>query len=439
MKTKGRSPNHRTTAQHAKKRDNLPDRGMKRLEAELRYRTLFEQSPDGILIIDKLGNIVDFNEATHLQLGYSREEFSRLSIADIDPFQSPEEIRASISDVLNKGRAEFEVTHRTKGGELRDVWVITQVMSLAGEVFFHTIWRDITVAKKAEAALRESEKRYKNLFDSTLDGVYHLDADGNFTLMNRSGAKILGYETPEEIIGRSVLDFWRDPKDRDAYLGELMAKKFLSAYPVRAKTKDGEPIELETSVTIIEDDNGNILGIDGILRDVSERRRMEEQLRALSITDELTGLHNRRGFFTLAGQQVKISDRSEKGMVLVSVYMDNLMEINDSLGHGEGDLALIEVASVLKESFRGSDIIARIGGDEFAVLQTGALPTTQEVLTKRLEKNLSIRNAAKDRKYMLSISVGVSYYDPHSPRSLEELLLEADQAMYAQKKLRKTS
>ncbi len=102
------------------------DSDTKLLETEHRYHTIFEQSPDGILIISTDGRLIEFNEAAHRQLGYSREEFEKLSISDIDPFQSPEDIQASIREVLRHGRAEFEVRHRTKSGEIRHVFVIAR-------------------------------------------------------------------------------------------------------------------------------------------------------------------------------------------------------------------------------------------------------------------------------------------------------------------------
>ena len=119
-------------------------------ESELLYRTVFKQSPDGILIIDTNGNFIEFNEVAYRQLGYTREEFERLRITDIDPVQGPDEIYASIKDVLEKGSAEFEVKHRTKEGEIRDVQVITQLVVLSGRSFFHTIWRDVTERKRME-------------------------------------------------------------------------------------------------------------------------------------------------------------------------------------------------------------------------------------------------------------------------------------------------
>jgi PAS domain S-box-containing protein len=144
---------------------------------------------------------------------------------------------------------------------------------------------------------KTSEQRYRDLFDSTLDGIYQVNTDGFFTRMNIAGAKIFGHETPNEIIGKHALKYWIEPKDREVYLEELRVKKTLSAYPMKARRKNGEPRELETSSSILEDTHGAFLGIEGILRDVTERKHIEEQILEVkndwedtfnSITDMIT-------------------------------------------------------------------------------------------------------------------------------------------------------
>jgi PAS domain S-box-containing protein len=129
-----------------------------------------------------------------------------------------------------------------------------------------------------EEALNTREQKYRELFDSTLDGIFQVNAGGIFTRMNKAGAKIFGHETPDEMIGRPALDYWREPRDRAAYREELSRKKIVSAYPMKAMTKNGEPIELESSSRVLEDIHGAFLGIEGILRDVTERKRTEEAL-----------------------------------------------------------------------------------------------------------------------------------------------------------------
>lgn len=173
------------------------------------------------------------------------------------------------------------------------------------------------------------------------------------------------------------------------------------------------------------------------MRHAMARQRMMAELRGLSLVDELTGLNNRRGFVALAQQQWKIAKRSGRGMVLLFADMDGLKEINDTLGHHEGDRALIAVAESFRSMFREADIVARLGGDEFAVLAVDAREEHAELLVARLQASLDLRNAEGSAPYILSMSVGVVAYDPQQPCSLEELVARADAAMYEQKKAKR--
>lgn len=166
---------------------------------------------------------------------------------------------------------------------------------------------------------------------------------------------------------------------------------------------------------------------------LSERKKMENEIIALSITDQLTGLYNRRGFLSLSEQQLKLSDRKKKGMELFFADLDGLKQINDTLGHEEGDKSLIETADVLKETFRASDIIARLGGDEFAVLAIDTDEVVSGIFPVRLQQLIDRQNNQKGRKYSLSISIGCSHYDPENPSTIDELMERADKLMYEEK------
>ena len=167
------------------------------------------------------------------------------------------------------------------------------------------------------------------------------------------------------------------------------------------------------------------------------RRLTENQLHDLSITDELTGLYNRRGFLTLAAQQLRIAERTKRGHLILFADLDGLKWINDILGHQEGDLVLQDAANLLRRSFRESDIIARLGGDEFAVLALESAPADGETLTAHLREEVGMHNEAANRPYLLSISIGMAFYDPGSRASLDELLTQADMAMYEDKSQRR--
>jgi diguanylate cyclase (GGDEF)-like protein len=158
-----------------------------------------------------------------------------------------------------------------------------------------------------------------------------------------------------------------------------------------------------------------------------------EELRTLSISDDLTGLYNRRGFYVLAEQQIKIARRTGRAMLLASADLDGLKSINDGFGHHEGDRALVDAAQILRDSFRESDIIGRIGGDEFVVLMTEKPEINARVLFDRLARNLEAHNRKVTRPYPFSISLGIASFDPKQPVSLNDLLVQADRSMYEAK------
>jgi diguanylate cyclase (GGDEF)-like protein len=167
------------------------------------------------------------------------------------------------------------------------------------------------------------------------------------------------------------------------------------------------------------------------------RLRLDErQFRNQALTDELTGLHNRRGFFALAAQQLKIARRNGQRALLFFADVNSLKQINDRLGHSEGDSAIQRTARALRRTFRDSDILGRLGGDEFAVLANEAGPHCQEDILRRLKENLH-SEGLREPRYPLSISVGVARFDPQNPASLDDLLNRADRAMYEAKRSRR--
>ena len=172
------------------------------------------------------------------------------------------------------------------------------------------------------------------------------------------------------------------------------------------------------------------------LRYAIERQRLQAELRRLSLTDELTGLYNRRGFLTLMEQELKSAARTRSSLSLLLADLDGLKEINDTFGHPEGDQALMNTANILKDTFRQADIIARLGGDEF-VIAMGSSGNSTKYLTSRLEKNLKACNVKQKRAYKLSLTVGVAHYDPEHSASIQTLLATADEAMYASKRSRR--
>ncbi|MCL6635297.1 MAG: diguanylate cyclase [Peptococcaceae bacterium] len=269
--------------------------------------------------------------------------------------------------------------------------------------------------KKALETIKILETNYRTLLEKNADAMVVVDQRGIVRYANPSAEVLFGRKAAE-MVGR--------PFDFPVAAGETKE--------VRITRTDGETViaEMRTADTTW----GGVSAYLASLRDVTENVQLREQLRNLSLTDELTGLYNRRGFFTMAQQQMKAAGQTGREMYLLFVDLDDMKWINDTFGHQEGDRALVETANILRETFRGSDIITRIGGDEFAVIVTGVQKGSADILVSRLRERLEAHNARNSRPYRLSLSVGVAYYDPQSPCSITELLARADRLMYRQKR-----
>lgn len=276
----------------------------------------------------------------------------------------------------------------------------------------------------------------ENIIATMNEMFFLLNPEGAIIRTNRKAQETLGYEE-RDLAGKFVGLVMSDEKVCLGLIDQVRQEGSIENVEVLLRTKPGRRIPAVLSGSMIKDPNGAILGIIGILRDISDRKRIEEELRALSLVDELTGLYNRRGFMTLAKHQQKIAFRTGKEMMLIYADMDGLKKINDTYGHPAGDAALAQMAKILKESFRGSDITARLGGDEFAVLALEAAAPCSERLKARFEEKLLSKLAAAAVPFRLSFSVGMACWDPKAPCSIEELLAQADQAMYAEKSARK--
>jgi len=164
---------------------------------------------------------------------------------------------------------------------------------------------------------------------------------------------------------------------------------------------------------------------------------LQEKVREMSIPDELTGLHNRRGFFAIAQQQLKVTKRVQGILALVFADLDDFKTINDTWGHHKGDEALVAMADVLKRSFRESDLIARISGDDFALLLFNTHENNFDIIFGRLQQNIDAFNLRSEVTFFLSLSIVMALYDYSQPCSLEDLLKLADRRMYDQKQRKK--
>jgi len=209
---------------------------------------------------------------------------------------------------------------------------------------------------------------------------------------------------------------WRD----GSWRGEAMGLKL-----------SGGTFPLEISISSV--DGG---GLVHVVRDITERKKLEDTLRNNSLKDDLTGLFNRRGLLKQAAPYFDFARRQKETLLLLFIDLDGMKRINDEFGHNEGDNALINTAAILNRTFRSSDIIARLGGDEFTVLVTD-LHASKDDAIARLNENLKAYNASETRDIKLAFSIGVATLEPERMTCFEELLEQADQAMYEQKRMKR--
>jgi len=253
----------------------------------------------------------------------------------------------------------------------------------------------------------------------------------------------------EKITGYSPSDYATNPnlwmdmihvKDRERvrlFLQGLTEPLTCKSIEHRIIRKDGSVRWVLNMSTVHTNTDGATLRQSGFLIDVTGRREADERNQQLldttrrdSLTDDLTQLYNRRAFRVLAEQQVRIADRINHPVLLIFIDVDGLKFANDTFGHQAGDRQLIDLAAILKSTFRESDIIARMGGDEFAVLSMEMDPATSLALLERLRVNIDKRNAGDTSIPALSVSAGVSRYTPNQSDSIAGLLDRADKAMY---------
>ena len=282
----------------------------------------------------------------------------------------------------------------------------------------------------------QSGHRYLTLINNVSDIIYSLSPDGIITSLNPAFEKITGLSCAEWI-GKSFSQIIHPddlPFALEKFLFALRGKPS-PKFELRTLSSSGNYLTGEfTATPQIQD--GKVVNILGIVRDITEHKQMAEKLRSLSRDDQLTGLYNRRGFLPMAEKFLSLANRQKKGLLIIYLDLNDLKIINDTLGHQEGDLALIDIARILKKTYRETDIIARLGGDEFAVIPVGATKDDIEIVTRRLQKSIDHHNATNKRNYTLSISFGVSYYDSENPCSVDEFIDRADKMMYEQKRLR---
>ncbi|HLL75055.1 MAG TPA: PAS domain S-box protein [Pyrinomonadaceae bacterium] len=415
--------------------------GRKRAEAALReseerYRQLFDNSPHPMWIYEPATlRFLAVNESAVRHYGYAREEFLRMTIRDIRP---PDEVPALIERLMSPGEASVVTAprmHRKKDGTLISVEISAHKLFVGGRECRVVLAHDVTQRVRAEDALRESEERYRELLENANDIVYTHDLRGNFTSLNKTGERVTGY-TREEACAMNIASVVVPehlPLARQMLTRKGGAES--TRYELEITAKDGRRVPLEISTRLIMQD-GAAVGVQGIARDITERRQADERLRHIAFHDTLTGLPN-RALFTEHLRRAVESARRDPARLFAVLFLDldRFKVINDSLGHTVGDQMLVALARRLENCLRANDSVARLGGDEFAILLNAidcAADATR--VAERIQQELAHPFTLSGHEVFAYGSIGIALSTTGYANE-EDILRDADTVMYRAKAL----
>ncbi len=407
-------------------RDLTDKRKMERL-----YETVAEQSFTGIYVIRK-GKFLYINARAASYAGYTAEDLTGKNPMVVVHPDDREAIRRYAREMLKGKRSSFyEYRMVTKTGDIR--WIIETVTPVLFEGEWATLGSslDITDRKKMEDELRASEIRYRTIIENTGTAMLIVEDDMSISMMNSGFEDMVGYSV-SEVVGKKKWTEFISMEDVDRMMEyHRLRLKDPDAAPARYEFKligkGGRTIDIFIIISIIQGTGQTVAS----LIDMTERKKMEETLRYMGTHDKLTGLYN-RGFFE--EEMARLERGREFPVSVVMMDVDGLKGVNDNEGHKAGDDLLKRAARVLRESFRTEDTVARVGGDEFAVIlpKTDA-PATEQTI-QRVRRYLVMHNMEYP-KSPLSLSIGAATGNRGDTLSLVQG--RADRLMYEEKMTRK--
>lgn len=415
--------------------------GVRLRRSERRMRGLIDAAADAFFVHDAEGEILDVNRQACESLGYTREELLSLNVADIEQNFSSREVKGKWEEISRDSPITLEGIHRRKDGGTFPVEVRVGLMESNGRQLVFALARDVTERRRSESALRESERRFRQLFENSADALFVHDEAGRILDCNAEAVQSLGY-TQKELLSMNVGDITVNlltEEQRQARAGDTLWERVMRGEAGRIvgfdqnelRRRDGTTFPVEVGVGAIE--YGGKRAIFASVRDITARRELENELRQQALHDALTDLPNRVLFMDRLGHALKQTGRREGSIAVFFIDLDDFKSVNDSLGHEAGDQLLIGIARRLSDSVRDADTAARLSGDEFAVLLEDLDDINQAVLVaERVLTALAKPFKVKGRQVNVAASIGIAGASKGS-LTPQEILNQADEAMYRAK------
>jgi len=361
-------------------------------------------------------------------LGYRREDVLGMNVSEWDAHFSAEELKKRVPSFMDK-REVFETLHRRRDGNIIDVEISTVGVQIDGQTLLYCSSRDITDRKHAEEQLRLIAR----VFDGAAEGVVITDQNQNILTVNDSFTTVTGY-TRGDVIGKTpaILQsgkqnanfykkMWADLNKNGWWQGEIWNRR-----------KNGELYLEWLSINTVKDENGKIINYIGMFSDITLNKESRQRMEYLATHDELTNLPNRTLFNDHLQMALARSARSGTRLALLFVDLDNFKNINDTLGHEEGDAILKQAAARLKDCIREVDTVARLGGDEFVILLEIEQRNDAALMAKRALETFSKSFLLQEQECFITASIGISLF-PEDTTDPKTLMRHADTAMYRAK------
>ncbi len=420
-------------------------------DSDIELHALFASMQDLVLVIDREGFYRKVAPTNTRLLIRPQNELIGRNLRDFFSDDMADFFLKSIKQVLatrQSAHIEYEIAIAN-----HSTWFAASISPMDQD---NTLWvvRDITENKLTNKALRESEERYRSLFDRMMDGIYLSTHEGKFVDVNPAMVSMFGYASKDEMLEMDIkTELYFDIEERGTHKLDT-GQGETDIY--RLRRKDGAEIWVEDRSSYIYDDQGNITFHEGTLRDVTARKQAEEDLQRakaslektnrelervllreqqLARTDGLTGLYNYRYFFELASREFKTSMRYRRPLAVLMFDTDNFKKFNDTLGHFAGDRILASVAQATASQMRSVDILARYGGDEFIILLPHTSAKHAFSIAERIRNSVAAMSMATEKGPMsvtLSIGIAEICYEP-ADGSVEYIVQRADKALYSSK------
>ena len=404
-------------------------------DSEHRYRKLFDVNPLPMWVYDFQSlRFIAVNDVAVRHYGYSREEFLQMTITDIRPADDVPQVLALLP-LLSESGGPSTFRHMKKDGTVIDVEISSFEFSLDQRTMRLVIAHDVTERRRAEQRLRESEARYRLLFERNLAGVYRTSVDGRVLDCNESFARIFGYDTPEEMLQSSARSLYFEESDRQRILVLLRERGALTNHEARMRRRDGSAVWVLENMTLLEGESGESAVVEGTVVDITGRKYAQEQVEYQAYHDVLTGLPNRLLFRDRLRLALAHARRNSRVLAVMYLDLDEFKSVNDTLGHTVGDGLLQEIATRLRGSVRAEDTVARMGGDEFTIL----LPDVGDgrgasTVARKVLDSVAASVVVEQHELHVTPSIGIALF-PGDGFDAESLLKNADRAMYRAKQL----